>query len=245
MEQFDKSTFEGMMRESVELLHEGNFKDALDANITAYNIAPDNSSEKGRAARDAAARYDRLGNTSEAQIWATEGFAIHNDIVEADDSPTREAYRERAASALFVGVVGLRSAIHARQSGKAVEDTGFLAYLRSTLADLKAANAQAEGINQQVDQYQINAVRRVSMAESLFGKRKSGGMLGLQAVALAFMSESPKLDTANPTLTLRERLSIKKRGILGGIAALGVAVLASSHNDTAEKFALRVADKTL
>lgn len=233
------------MRESVELLHEGNFKDALDANITAYNIAPDNSSEKGRAARDAAARYDRLGNTSEAQIWATEGFAIHNDIVEADDSPTREAYRERAASALFVGVVGLRSAIHARQSGKAVEDTGFLAYLRSTLADLKAANAQAEGINQQVDQYQINAVRRVSMAESLFGKRKSGGMLGLQAVALAFMSESPKLDTANPTLTLRERLSIKKRGILGGIAALGVAVLASSHNDTAEKFALRVADKTL
>ena len=245
MEQFDKPAFEDLMRRSVELQRESDYKNALDANIAAYGIAPDNSFEKGRAARDAAARHDRLGNTGEAERWAMEGFAIHNDIVETGDRPAREAYRERAASALFVGVIGLRSAIHARQSGKAVEDTGFLTYLRSTLEDLKAANTHADGINQKVDQYQINATRRVSMAESLFGKRKSGGMLGLQAVALAFMSESPKLDTANLTLTLHERLSIKKRGLLGGVAALGVAILASSHNDTAEKFALRVADKTL
>lgn len=246
MTDFDKSAFEHLMGQSVQLQHEGKYEEALEANIEAYNHAPEDSFEKGRAARDAAARLDRLGHPEEAESFAIEGLEIHNRLfVEMGGEPSREAYRERSVSAMFVGVIGLRKAIQAQQAGETVRETDFIGHLRSTLEDLKDANARAKGVNRIVDQYQINATRRVSIGESLFGERKKGTLLGLKAVASAFMSESPRIDTANPNLTFKERLPIKKKALLGGIAAIGVNVLASPHENKRRQFAHTLANRTL
>lgn len=245
MSTFDEAAFETLMRQSTGLQHTGEYKDALAANLEAYKMAPDPSFEKGRAARDAAARLDRLGELQNAELFALEGFAIRSQLLLGMDIPSREAQRERAASAMFMGAIGLRKAIHTEINGEDVNNTGFLDYLRNSLEDLKAARAQSDGINKIVDQYQINATRRVSMAESLFGNRKKGALLGFQAVGFALISESLKLDTANPSLTLKERLPLRKKVLLGGIAALSVNLLASPQENMRRRFALNIADKAL
>lgn len=243
MKSFDKQAFEELMQRSLHLQRQGLHEEGLEANTEAYMLAPDNSFEKGRAARDSAARLNRLGRLDEAESRALESFTIHNTLfLEMGKNPSREAYRERSVSAMFVGIAGMHRAIRTKQNGEPVEDTKFIDYLRSTLEDLEQAKSQAESVNKIVDQYQINATRRVSMAESLFGERKSGAILGLRAVALAFMSESPLLDTTNPSLTFRERVSVRKHALLGGVAALAVNILAFSRKDKRQKLALKIAD---
>ncbi len=84
---------------------------------------------------------------------------------------------------------------------------------------------EASGINVLFDQYEINAARRVAMTESLLGKRKKGLTLGVKAVALAFMSESPRLDKTDHELSLRQIVQAKIKALKGGIGAVGVSIL--------------------
>ncbi len=247
MNEFNKTNFEELMREAVIQHNLGDYEAALALSNEAYEMAPDNSSEKGRAARDNSARYDRLGKTEEAEQWADEAFNIHDGLVKSMDDPNREAYRERSVSAMYVAVNGLRKAIHAKQAGQTVDDLSFLDSMRLTWSDLQKARAKANGLNRKIDQYAINASRRASMAETLFGDRKIGLIIGAKAVALAFASESPMLDTSNPNLTTKQRLQAKKKALLGGVAALGISVIASPKkmNKKRQKLALKIADRAL
>lgn len=231
---------------SIDSQRQGKDDDALQASLEAYSLAPDGSFEKGRAARDSGAHYARLGEIKEAKAYAAEGFSLHDQLLLAmGEHPSRESYRERSASGMFLGAIGLREAIQVDKGGKRVTDTQFVDHLRESLLDIRAAKSQSAGINRIVDQYQINATRRVSVGESLYGSRKKGFALGIQAVALATMSESPKLDTTNPNLTTRDILGIKKKGLLGGVAALGVGILASPRQNKRRKLALSIAEKVL
>lgn len=60
-----------------------------------------------------------------------------------------------------------------------------------------------EGENRKIDQYDINFTDRTGFAEALASNKKISLTLRLRAMWLAFLSESPKIDTSNPNLTAK------------------------------------------
>jgi hypothetical protein len=100
-----------LLSKGVELHHEHRYEEALAASVQAFEVAPTDSSEKGRAARDASFRCGILGRTAASETWASSAFDIHDKILQNQQPQTREAYRERSASALSVALTGLRKSI--------------------------------------------------------------------------------------------------------------------------------------
>lgn len=240
--EFNSIAFEELMADAVAAHVQGNYETAKDLSLEAYNFAPDSSMEKGRAARDVAARFDRLGYPETAGDFAEEAFDIHCTLVERwRYSPER--FRERGASALYLGVLGLRKTFRNKLVDTEPEvGDNALSMFRQAWDDIHTAKQlRPLGIDRWIDQYQINAVRRVSMAESLLGSKSRGSVLGAGAVALAFMSESPRLSTSTPDMSLMLRLKAKRNALLGGVAALGVSALSIARKPTlARKVAARV-----
>lgn len=248
MTEFNRQKFEGWMSEAVRLHNEGHYEDALQRSTYAYEAAPEQSFEKGRAARDNAARCDRLGRPDDATVWAGKAFRVHDDIVNDMALPTREAFRERFASAIYAGAITLRKVIDANLAGQNTYHYPEVAlhYVREYGPDIGFAKAMAPiGINRFIDQYEINASRRASIIESLAGERRLGFMFGSLAVSSAFMSESPRLDTSNPTLSTRDRLRAKAKALSGSLAAVGVAILASPKVGYRQKLAHKLAKRSL
>lgn len=244
---FDKTRFEELMNDAVAQHAAGRYEDALALSVRAYEIAPPESPEKGRAARDNSARCDRRGNTRAATRWAFEAYSIHDGILtDMGNQPTREAFRERSVSAMYVGVSGMRRTINALREGVVAGDAAdTLRYMRKTWSDLYEARYRADGINRYVDQYEINAARRVSIAESLIGKRSRGLAIGAKAVGLACMSESPLLDTSNPDISVEQRLNAKKKAFVGGLASVAIGLLTLTGTMRARQRAVSLADRIL
>ncbi|MGH7238645.1 MAG: hypothetical protein ACREHG_01125, partial [Candidatus Saccharimonadales bacterium] len=164
------------------------------------------------------------------------------------EEPTREALRERSVSAMYVGVNGLRKVIRTMREGQQPEQSvglGVLEKMRQTLSDLDRAKTLASGVNQKYDQYEINASRRVSLAESLIGDRKKGRAIGMRAVRFAFISESPRLDTSEAGLNTKGRLQAKAKAFIGGVSALGVGTLMTNKLGRRQQLALKLADRML
>jgi len=246
MADFNKAAFESLMGEAVQRHREQDYEEALALSRRAYDLAPADTFEKGRAARDTAARYDRLGSADAAEHWASVAYGLHDELLTGMETPTREAYRERSVSAMYVGVVGLRRYLSASGQNESVHGMSTtLATMRQGWEDIQAAKLQAGGLNRLVDQYEINASRRVSLAESLLGDAKTGLALGMRAVALASWSESPKLDTADVNIAPRERFRMKLRVFAGGLAAVGVGILALPRIESLEQKAHHLARKVL
>ncbi|HEY5267729.1 MAG TPA: hypothetical protein VII94_01180 [Candidatus Saccharimonadales bacterium] len=244
MAEFDKERFESLMNTAVGCHVRGEYEQALDFGHMAYQVAPGGTTESGRAARDIGARYDRLHKSEDAKNWLGEAFAIHNHIVEDMEDPTREALRERSVSAMYLGVIGLRRAINLMQHDVPITNPEPIEFMRLTWLDLREAKTKASGINKRIDQYEINATRRISIAETLLGNKKAGLVLGAFAVKRAFMSESPKLDTSNPELETMDRIRAKNKALIGGLAAIAINVLSSPAIKT-KKLALKIAERTL
>jgi len=246
MSEFGRPQFESLMSEAVRLHGEGQYEAALASSTQAYKMAPDDSLEKGRAARDNSAHCGRLGLIDDAGWWALEAYTIHDGLVQSMDEPTRKAFRERSASAMYVGLIGLRKAIQSMRGKQGGIDSSTITYMRQAWSDLRAANSLApSGINRWVDQYGVNVAWRVSLAETLLGDRKKGFAIGARAVGLAFMSESPKLDTSNPNLSTKQRMRAKVKALVGGVAAVTVSSLASPKDNRRHQAALALADRML
>lgn len=242
MAEFDKPQFEFYMSQGVNLHNQKQYDQALGFATLAYRIAPEDSSERGRAARDMSARYDRLGMFEDAESSADVAFDIHDRIVEGMNEPTREALRERSVTAMYVGVGGLRKVIKARLDHQSISSDECRDMMRLTWSDLKDANRQASGLSRYIDQYQINAARRVSISESIVGSRKKGLGLALGAIALGFWSQSKMLDRSDPDLSTKKRFEAKAKAVAGGGLALRVNVLAILLET---RLALKFADKAL
>lgn len=236
------------MNEGVRLHNLREYEAARDKSLDAYALAPAMSFEKGRAARDTGARYDRLGQSEEAMRWANEAYDIHNQLVYSSSHRSREVYRERSVSAMYVGAMGLRKIIHARLEGVKTEADldAPLTKMRQSWSDIQLAKKLAESFkDKRVDQYEINASRRVSMTESLIGNRKAGLQIGARAVRLALASESPRMSTSTPGLPRRARLQAKVKAFVAGVKALGVGVIASPKSNRRQRLAYKITDKTL
>jgi|GEM_PF-2645876 hypothetical protein len=238
-----------------QLHREGRYKEAILVSTQAYEVAPVGSSEQGVAARNNAAHFDRIGGqTDTAEHWANIAQEIHGNILESgnlDNNPDalRIAYRENAATLLYVGAIGLRRDIEAQLAGQASSDQKALYYLRRAWTDLQ--HAQALAPERKIDQYLINAARRLALGFAVEGEgrienRLSGVLVGAYATALAFISESPRfVAEVNPSLTKAERYRARKRALIGGLASIVVNVLIAEPPKRRKIFALNLADRVL
>ena len=197
--------------------------------IMAYNITSD-PSEKARMARDAGNAYRHLGKYEEAEKWLTEAVNQHETL--AEQEPNRSTLRELGASAAMLATMQL-SRIASDEFDTPKNNTKTVETFRYGLEKLKDSHKHADGLNR-IDQYDINFTARASYAETLAGNKKRGLALGVRAVRLAFWSESPQLDTANTSLSKKERYKTKARALVRGIGALAVGIVAPVNRRAAK-----------
>ena len=199
--------------------------------IMAYNITSD-PSEKARMARDAGNAYRHLGKYEEAEKWLTEAVNQHEAL--AEQEPNRSTLRELGASAAMLATMQLSRIASDETSDTPENNTKTVETFRYGLEKLEDSHEHADGLNREIDQYDINFTARASYAETLAGNKKRGLALGIRAVRLAFWSESPRLDTTNTSLSKKERYKTKARALVRGIGALAVGIVAPVNRHAAK-----------
>lgn len=245
MTDFNRQRFDSLMMQADGLHAVGVYSSARDMALQAAEIAPEGSSEQGRAIRNVGAREARMGNHDEARRRGLEAYGIHNDIVRSMEEPTREALRERAASAMHLAAVLLSDTITAMRAGNHWP-TSPLPYARTAWQDIQSAQRLAPPeTRQQTDQYQINIASRVSLAETLTGSRDEGRRIGWLALRLALKSESPSAETSNPNLSTPQRLKAKGRALFRGAGAMAVNTLMTHKPSRRQNAALEIAARIL
>lgn len=254
---FDQEVHSSMMADAIRLHNEGDYQAALDVRQKGFALAPDNSIEQGVWARDQAYTYDRLGEPDEAKYWADKALAIHRrisvqNLYLSHSEEKRQSYLQRGASRAAVATIGMRAYIEAEKTGRLLDSHPIAEMANAAGRDLVAAASNAHNpqnpnplINSKFSQYDINFARRGSIINSVLGEKKRGRSLGVRAVKLSFMSESPSMDTSSPGLTRKERMQAKKKAFLGGIAALGVNLLITDRKSRRRDIALAAASKIL
>jgi hypothetical protein len=234
--------FEEAMQTGLEFQRDGMHEEALAVRLAAYHAAADGSIERGRAARDISASYDRLHMPSSAIEYAEDAYDIHHALVWKG---LREARRERAASAMQVGGMALRAAISLERqnlTGPDLQDAIWKARDMLQKADKDIKHEERK----KPDQYRVNLTGRRALAEGLYGRMTRGLKLGMQATALASVSESPRfIANTTPDLSTRDKLKVRARAALRGIVAVGVTAMRVVPGTRVRKLALTLADKAL
>ena len=223
-------SFDDCSRSAVQAIHDGSYFLAATLATMAYNATSD-PSEKARMARDAGNAYRHLGKYEEAEKWLTEAVNQHETL--AEQEPNRSTLRELGASAAMLATMQL-SRIASDEFDTPKNNTETVETFRYGLEKLKDSHEHADGLNREIDQYDINFTARASYAETLAGNKKRGLALGVRAVRLAFWSESPQLDTTNTSLSKKERYKTKARALVRGIGALAVGIVAPVNRRAAK-----------
>ena len=232
METKDSELDFGKLSESTaQATRGGSYLLAATLAIMAYNITSD-PSEKARMARDAGNAYRHLDNYEEAEKWLTEAVDQHKTL--AEQEPNRSTLRELGASAAMLATMQLSRIASDETSDTPENNTKTVETFRYGLEKLEDSHEHADGLNREIDQYDINFTARASYAETLAGNKKRGLALGVRAVRLAFWSESPRLDTTNTSLSKKERYKTKARALVRGIGALAVGIVAPVNRRAAK-----------
>ena len=135
--------------------------------IMAYNITSD-PSEKARMARDAGNAYRHLDNYEEAEKWLAKAVNQHETL--AEQEPNRSTLRELGASAAMLATMQL-SRIASDEFDTPKNNTKTVETFRYGLEKLKDSHEHADGLNREIDQYDINFTARASYAETLAGNK--------------------------------------------------------------------------
>lgn len=232
METKDSELDFGKLSESTaQATRGGSYLLAATLAIMAYNITSD-PSEKARMARDAGNAYRHLDNYEEAEKWLTEAVDQHKTL--AEQEPNRSTLRELGASAAMLATMQLSRIASDETSDTPENNTKTVETFHYGLEKLEDSHEHADGLNREIDQYDINFTARASYAETLAGNKKRGLALGVRAVRLAFWSESPQLDTTNTSLSKKERYKTKARALVRGIGALAVGIVAPINRRAAK-----------
>ena len=223
--------FGELSKSTAQATRDGFYSLAATLAIMAYNITSD-PSEKARMARDAGNAYRHLDNYEEAEKWLTEAVDQHKTL--AEQEPNRSTLRELGASAAMLATMQLSRIASDETSDTPENNTKTVETFRYGLEKLEDSHEHADGLNREIDQYDINFTARASYAETLAGNKKRGLALGVRAVRLAFWSESPRLDTTNTSLSKKERYKTKARALVRGIGALAVGIVAPVNRRAAK-----------
>lgn len=232
METKDSELDFGKLSESTaQATRDGFYSLAATLATMAYNTTSD-PSEKARMARDAGNAYRHLDNYEEAEKWLAEAVNQHETL--AEQEPNRSTLRELGASAAMLATMQLSRIVTDETFDTPENNTETVETFRYGLEKLEDSHEHADGLNREIDQYDINFTARASYAETLAGNKKRGLALGIRAVRLAFWSESPQLDTTNTSLSKKERYKTKARALVRGIGALAVGIVAPVNRRAAK-----------
>lgn len=223
--------FGELSKSTAQATRDGFYSLAATLATMAYNTTSD-PSEKARMARDAGNAYRHLGNYEEAEKWLTEAVNQHETL--AEQEPNRSTLRELGASAAMLATMQLSRIASDETFDNPENNTETVETFRYGLEKLEDSHEHADGLNREIDQYDINFTARASYAETLAGNKKRGLALGVRAVRLAFWSESPRLDTTNTSLSKKERYKTKARALVRGIGALAVGIVAPVNRRAAK-----------
>lgn len=222
----------------------GNFADALEFGKAALASEELQAQPSLRASvlRNISAAHDRLGNSQEALGNITEAYEIHDQLARATGPASEQlgAIYERAATASYVGMYGLKAAILSESEADAVKlKAEALAMSRQAQGDIGMyKDATSPG---RPPQYEINMLPRWSMIESLAGGDKHlGRLLAQEAIWAARLSE--KVDGPKKGLTKRDVLRARIRASVRGFGAAAVNALSrfKATEPAAEKLALKL-----
>ena len=236
-EQRPINDFPSVMETVLKAIREKDFKQAAILASLAYDLAPD-PSEQARAARDLSTTYRHQGDYDESEKWVTKAVEQHEAL--AEKGGNRSTLRELGASVATLGTLQLQriatdpSYDNQENSQRAAEN------LSKGLHCIKESREHATGKNRKIDQYDINFTARTGFAEALAGYTKRSLALGARAVWLAFWSESPKIDTSNPNLSITERFKAKARASVRGVGAVAVAAVAPFNRKFAKSIVERL-----
>lgn len=203
----------------------------------AYNLAPD-PSEQARAARDLSATYRHLNKYDEAEEWVTKAIKQHRalaeeaikqqegleDLTEKDKKRRRRILRELGASVATLGTLQLQRIATDPSYDNQENSQRAAKNLSKGLRYIEESRKHATDKDRKIDQYDINFTARTSFAEALADNTKRSLALGARAVWLALWSESPKIDTSNPKLSITERFKAKARASVRGVGTAAVAL---------------------
>ena len=236
-EQRPINDFSSTIEAALKAIREKDFEQAAILASLAYDLAPD-PSEQARAARDLSTTYRHVNKYDEAEEWVTKAVEQHEAL--AEEGGNRSTLRELGASVATLGTLQLQriatdpSYDNQENSQRAAEN------LSKGLRYIEESRKHATDKNRKIDQYDINFTARTSFAEALAGDTKRSLALGARAVRLAFSSESPKIDTSNPNLSITERFKAKARASVRGVGAVAVAAVTPFNRKFAKSIVERL-----
>lgn len=221
--------FDNTMTRAQEAHGRGDHQQALCLWRTAEQITPD-PFEKARAIRGNAASLHRLGGLASAVQKARQAFDIHNSAVAAfPEVAIKEALRERAESANVLGRIMLSSTVEREKSGLLTPAEAFqeaqegLVYLNNSLMDITRVET-----GETIDQYRINLLSRMALANSLYGSVSGAKEYARQAANLGWFSEA-KDNPSSANISTAHRWLARARAVSRGYAALIVENLITSQ----------------
>ena len=182
--------FGELSKSTAQATRDGFYYPAATLATMAYNATSD-PSEKARMARDAGNAYSHLGNYEKAEKWLAEAVDQHEAL--AEQEPNRSTLRELRASAAMLATMQLSRIASDETFDTPKNNTKTVETFRYGLEKLKDSHKHADGLNPEIDQYDINFTARASYAETLAGNKKRGLALGVRAVRLAFWSSRRSL----------------------------------------------------
>lgn len=233
--------FEELMTKGVGEHQAGRYEAALEPRLEAYAHAEPGSIEAGRAARDLAATFDRLGpdkphggcqsNRIMAAAYAEHAYRIHrrlagNTNVETDP----QAVHELTPSALYMAIVAARQALH-RGVRRQFQDPSDPSLSKQNLRqealrfarEARQLGSNLFGINGRWHQYDLNVSGRIAGLEGLWGDATQGLMLAIEAQRLALLSETPALLGATEQTTPEVEARAQRKAMVRAKAAMAVA----------------------
>lgn len=227
-----KADFDRLMLDAAKYHSSGDYIEAVARRLEAYELAPEDSLDRGKAARDVATSYSKLGLVDDADKYAKEAYDIHKSFVELSEFPSAEHMREFRASAFCRAVNCYREYVDAKSSGINIEPlkTQAIGYIREAWYGLDDGEPYSRP---KVSQNDIDMIAGVAAIEARVGDIYTALELGAISVPLAFMSKSPKLETVATNLDKSERIKSRKRALFRGIGSLAVVVMSLSKNKKA------------
>lgn len=217
------------MATGVELNNTGQHEAALAVRFEAFALASSDTLDAGRAARDISHSLMRIGDITLADAYAEYAVHTHEDTWDRGDTGAEREYR---ASVGHMGTLALRRAMLSEAT-----DTF------DALAAREARDYLTEAVGgPHDDQYTINFSGRRAVAAGLYEGEKQGRYTAREAYHLGRRSESPEFPYSTPQLSEKEHAAARRKGMIRGVAAYAVSVLANVTTPVAEeapKYGLR------
>jgi hypothetical protein len=192
--------------------------EALESRLGAFRLPPPQPGDRGRAARDISASFDRLGNYQFGEDWEQSNQVMAGAYAEyairehrkLKDAGNERGAREFTASTIYEAIAA------ARQNN----DNDALAVVREGWA----ISQELLGIYGKPHQYDVNLIGRVAGLEGMSGDKPKSAkrQLGNLAVSLAKNSQTNRVLEPDTSLDAAGIKQAQKTAWQRGLAAKAI-----------------------